>query len=290
LWQRQRRALQMLEWIAAPEALDQLARTLRSHPSPGIQAWAIEREEAESRTSRITPNGAVELILIEGGRFLMGSPTTDSQARESEQPQHEVSLSPFYLGKYPVTNEEYARFLAANPDVKEPELWSDRRSNGPRQPVVGVSWDEAKHFAEWAGGRLPSEAEWEYAARGGTTTRYWWGDEFETKRVNCEDSGSEWSGNRTSPVDAFPPNPWGLHDTAGNVLEWVADCWHENYEAAPEDAAPWLQSGGGDCGRRVLRGGSWLDGPWDVRSASRSRFTPDSRDYGVGFRLALDID
>jgi formylglycine-generating enzyme required for sulfatase activity len=290
LWQRQRRALSILEWIAAPEALDQLARTLRSHPSPGIQAWAIEREEAESRTSRITPNGAVELILIEGGRFLMGSPTTDSQARESEQPQHEVRLSPFYLGKYPVTNDEYARFLAANPDVKEPRFWSDRRFNGPRQPVVGVSWEEARHFAEWVGGRLPSEAEWEYAARAGTTTRYCWGDEFEAKRVNCDDSGSEWSGEQTSPVDAFPPNPSGLHDTAGNVLEWVEDCWHENYEGAPEDATPWLESGGGNCGRRVLRGGSWNSRTRNVRSASRYRFAPDLRNNSVGFRLAQDIN
>jgi formylglycine-generating enzyme required for sulfatase activity len=220
----------------------------------------------------------------------MGSPATDSAANKNERPQHAVTVSPFYLGEYPVTNEEYARFLEANPDVREPELWSDRRFNGPRQPVVGVSWDEARHFAEWAGGRLPSEAEWEYAARAGTQTTYWWGDKFEPKRVNCRDSGSEWGGEQASPVDAFPANPWGLHDTAGNVLEWVADCWHDTYEGAPENASPWLESGGGDCGRRVLRGGSWLMAWWDVRSGVRFGNSADFRNYDVGFRLAQDID
>jgi formylglycine-generating enzyme required for sulfatase activity len=134
--------------------------------------------------------------------------------------------------------------------------------------------------------RLPSEAEWEYAARAGTATRYWWGDEFEVKRVNCRESGSEWSGEQASPVDAFPPNPWGLYDTSGNVLEWVEDCWHDSYEGAPEDASPWLESGGGDCGRRVLRGGSWYFLPGHVRSATRFSYTADCRDNYVGFRLA----
>jgi formylglycine-generating enzyme required for sulfatase activity len=238
---------------------------------------------------RITSNGAVELLLIEGGRFLMGSPATDSDALKSERPPHTVNVSPFYLGKYPVNNEEYARFLEANPGVKEPRLWSDRRFNGPRQSVVGVSWEEARHFAEWAGGRLPSEAEWEYAARAGTQSTYWWGDEFEAKRVNCRGSGSEWSGEQTSPVDAFPPNPWGLYDTSGNVLEWVEDCWHENYKGAPSDGSAWLGDSA-DGGRRVLRGGSWSFRPRDVRSAGRYRGTAGGRNFRVGFRLAQDFN
>jgi formylglycine-generating enzyme required for sulfatase activity len=111
LWQRQRRALQMLEWIAAPAVLEALAETLLSHPSEELQAWARERRAAKTRAARITPNGAVEVFLIDGGRFQMGSPATDSDALEGEQPQHPVTVPPFYLGKYPVTNEEYARFL-----------------------------------------------------------------------------------------------------------------------------------------------------------------------------------
>jgi formylglycine-generating enzyme required for sulfatase activity len=220
----------------------------------------------------------------------MGSPATDGESGLDEKPQHEVAVSPFLIGRTPITNEEYGRFLQDTPKAREPDYWSERRFNGARQPVVGVGWEDAKAFAEWAGGRLPSEAEWEYAARAGTATRYWWGDEFEPKRVNCRESGSEWGGKQTSPVDAFPPNPWGLHDTAGNVLEWVEDCWHENYEGAPEDASPWLESGGGDCGRRVLRGGSWYSAPWYVRSAFRTRFPAAFRNLYVGFRLAQDIN
>jgi formylglycine-generating enzyme required for sulfatase activity len=196
----------------------------------------------------------------------------------------------FLIGRTPVTNEAYGRFLQYNEEAREPDYWSDRRFNGARQPVVGVSWEDARAFAEWAGGRLPSEAEWEYAARAGTTTRYWWGDEFEAKRVNSRHSGSEWSANQTSPVDAFPPNPWGLHDMSGNVWEWVQDCWHSSYKSAPEDGSTWLEPNSGDCGWRVLRGGSWDSIPWLVRSAWRSMFTADTRRTTVGFRLAQDID
>jgi formylglycine-generating enzyme required for sulfatase activity len=194
------------------------------------------------------------------------------------------------MGRAPVTNEEYGRFVQDNSKAQEPDFWSDRRFNAARQPVVGVSWEDARAFAEWAGGRLPSEAEWEYAARAGTTTRYWWGDEFEAKRVNCRDSGSEWGGKQTSPVDAFPPNPLGLYDSAGNVYEWVQDCWHDTYEGAPEDASPWLESGGGNCGQRLIRGGSWFDVPRDVRSATRNWLTRDYGDNYIGFRLAQDIN
>jgi formylglycine-generating enzyme required for sulfatase activity len=193
------------------------------------------------------------------------------------------------MGQTPITNEAYRRFLQSHPNAQEPAGWTERRFNGARQPVVGVSWDEARAFAEWAGGRLPSEAEWEYAARAGTTTRYWWGDDFEAERVNCRNSGSEWSGEQTSPVDAFPPNPWGLHDMSGNVHEWVQDCWHDSYEGTPSDGSAWLGNDV-DCGRRMVRGGSWGYGPRYIRSANRYRNADDLRSNYVGFRLAQDIN
>ncbi len=228
-----------------------------------------------------TGNGGVDLVLIKDGHFQMGSPTTEADSDDSERPQHEVAMPSFYLGKYPVTNAQYAQFMQANPKVVEPDYWSDRRFNGERQPVVGVSWEAANAFAQWAGGRLPTEAEWEYAARAGTTTRYWWGDEFESERVNAGCAIG-----RTSPVDAYAPNPWGLHDVVGNVWEWVEDCWNGSYTGAPTDGSA-LKSG--DCSRRVLRGGSWLTNPNRVRSATRNGGWRDYRYDYVGFRVAQDL-
>jgi formylglycine-generating enzyme required for sulfatase activity len=234
----------------------------------------------ESQSLQITQNGAVELLLIPGGRFRMGS----AGERDSEQPVHDVEVKPFYLGRYPITNEEYARFLQANSDVAEPLFWSDRRFNQARQPVVGVSWHEACRFAEWAGGRLPSEAEWEYACRAGTTTAYCWGDEIGHNRANGGESGSPWSGKQTSPVGSFPPNDFGLYDTHGNVWEWCQDHWHDNYLGAPRNSMAWEDVGS----QRVLRGGSWGSIPSTLRSAYRFRSYAVNRYDNIGFRLAQD--
>jgi len=241
--------------------------------------------ENTDRPGRVTSNGGVELLWIPDGRFRMGSP--EGEGYDDERPAHEVEVRPFYLGRYPVTSEEYARFMKANPDVEEPAWWSDRRFNQARQPVVGISWNEARKFAEWAGGRLPSEAEWEYAARAGTATEYWWGEDIGTNRANGVGTGSPWSGEQTSPVGSFEPNPFGLYDTAGNVWEWVQDSWYGTYDGAPADGSAW--EAGGDARLRVIRGGSWNDGPGYLRSASRDRWTPVNRDNYLGFRLAQDV-
>jgi formylglycine-generating enzyme required for sulfatase activity len=188
-----------------------------------------------------------------------------------------------------VTNEEFGWFLKANPEVEEPSFWGKRQLNQARQPVVGVSWEDAQRFAEWTGGRLPTEAEWEYAARAGTTTRYWWGDEVGKNNANCAECGSQWDGEQTGPGGSFQPNAFGLHDMLGNVWEWVEDCWHESYKGAPTDGSAWGKQQGDDCAQRVIRGGSWGHEPGSVRSANRTGLTPGSRYYGVGFRLAQDI-
>jgi formylglycine-generating enzyme required for sulfatase activity len=245
--------------------------------------WTVRTSMRAAAVSRYTANGGVELVAIPGGRFLMGSP--EGVGHDSERPQHEVEIRPFYQGRYPVTNEEYARFLQANPDAPEPRYWGDRRFNQARQPVVGVSWEEACRFAAWAGGRLPTEAEWEYACRAGTSTLYWWGDGIGENRTNCLDSSSPWSGKQASPVGSFAPNPFGLYDTHGNVWEWVRDNWHENYQGAPKDGTV---SDADGCGRRVVRGGSWSNAPANVRSANRNWNDLVNRFYYVGFRLAQD--
>ncbi|MBA2594463.1 MAG: formylglycine-generating enzyme family protein [Gammaproteobacteria bacterium] len=193
-------------------------------------------------------------MLIPGGTFPMGSPASDTEGSEQECPRHDVQVPDFYLGRHPVTNEEYGRFLKANPDGGEPSYWGDRRFNQARQPVVGVSWDDARRFARWAGGRLPTEAEWEYAARAGTATRYWWGDGVGKNNANCAGCGSQWDGKETAPIGSFRPNPFGLYDMLGNVWEWVEDCWHDGYEDAPTDGKAW--SAGDTCARCVIRGGS----------------------------------
>ena len=172
---------------------------------------------------------------------------------------------------------------------------------GNRDPV---SWDEAVEYARWLSEqtgkryRLPTEAEWEYAARAGTETEYWWGinDEYwyankmTPRMANCDDGGSIWGGKQTSPVGSFPHNQFGLYDTAGNVWEWVEDCWHKNYEGAPTDGSAWLEANGGDCSQRVRRGGSWRYPPLYMRASSRHSYGTDDRSNNIGFRLAQNLD
>ena len=158
--------------------------------------------------------------------------------------------------------------------------------------MVGVSWNDSVAFVKWLSEktgkpyRLPSEAEWEYAARAGTTTRYPWGDDPGENRANFHDSGSRWSGEQTSPVGSFEPNAFGLYDMIGNVWEWLQDCWNDSYKGAPRDGRAWES---GDCGLRVVRGGSWYDNPGNARVASRVRIEPTIRVSDLGFRLARTL-
>jgi formylglycine-generating enzyme required for sulfatase activity len=165
-----------------------------------------------------------------------------------------------------------------------------------------VSWEDAVEYAKWLSEqtgkryRLPTEAEWEYAARAGTETEYWWGNEMKSGMANCNAGDTRWGGKQTSPVGSFQPNPFGLYDTAGNVWEWVQDNWHGNYQGAPADGTAWeekksfwqsLASGG----QRVIRGGSWDYKPRNLRSSNRDRSYADFRNfYVLGFRLVQDIE
>ena len=219
------------------------------------------------------------MVVIPAGRFRMGC-VSGRDCHDAEEPVHEVELASFALGVYEVTFEEYER-LARATGRKSPPDWGFGRGD---RPVRGVPWEDAQAYAAWLSEetgedyRLPSESEWEYAARAGSTTRYSWGQDIGRNRANCDGCGSRWDGEATAPVGSFAANGWGLHDMHGNVKEWVEDCWHENYARAPRDGSAWTS--GGNCGRHVLRGGSWFDTPAALRSASR-------RDGGVDGAIGI---
>jgi formylglycine-generating enzyme required for sulfatase activity len=225
-----------------------------------------------------------EMIVIPAGTFKMGD--IQGTGDDSEKPVHTVSIAkPFAIGRYLITFEEYDRFASAT----SRSLPNDEGWGRGRQPAIDVSWDDTVEYAKWLSEqtgkryRLPTEAQWEFAARAGTETDYWWGNEMKSGMANC-------GRKQTSLVGSFQANPFGLYDTAGNVWEWVEDCWHQNYEGSPRDGSPWLEANEGDCGRRVMRGGSWFSTPELSRASGRSWLNAVYRSYGIGFRLAQDLD
>ena len=230
-----------------------------------------------------------EMVVLPTGRFRMGD--LDGSGRSNERPVRTVTISrPIAMGKYPVTFEEYDRFVSATGAARPADYGWGRGT----RPVIYVSQEDAKAYAVWLSKqtgkryRLPSEAEWEYAARAGTTTRYSWGDDIGRNRANCDGCGSEWDDTQTAPVGSFAANPFGLYDMHGNVEEWVEDRWHDNYEGAPSDGSAWTT--GGDKSRAVVRGGSWYYFPSWLRSAFRFGHLPSNRDFNLGFRLVQDLN
>ena len=230
-----------------------------------------------------------ELVVVPAGRFRMGC-VSGRDCQDDERPVHEVEVASFALGVYEVTFEEYDRFAR----VTNRDRPNDRGWGRGGRPVINVSWEDATAYAAWLSAetgeayRLPSESEWEYAARAGSTTRYAWGDDIGRNRANCDGCRSQWDDDRTAPAGSFAANAWGLHDIHGNVWEWTEDCSHENYARAPRDGSAWTR--GGNCGRRVLRGGSWYVDPRLLRSANRHRLAAELRYMHVGFRVARTLD
>jgi len=243
-----------------------------------------------------------EMVVIPAGSFMMGSPESEEGRYDTEGPQREVSIVRFALSRTEITFDDWGACVDAKGCQSNPSPSDEGWGRGSR-PVINVSWDDAKEYVAWlnrsVGGapyRLPSEAEWEYAARARTTTAYPWGEEASHEQANygtdecCNGLASgrdEWV--NTSPVGSFPSNSFGLQDMHGNVLEWVEDCWHEDYEGAPQNGSPWLSQQASGCSQRVLRGGSWYVNPRYLRSADRGRNDPVDRDDVVGFRLARTL-
>ena len=213
-----------------------------------------------------------EMVVIPAGSFQMGY-------------VHSVRIASFELSKYEVTFEEYDAFTDATGHERAYDVGWGRG----RRPVINVSWDDAVAYTQWLSSqtgenyRLPSEAEWEYAARAGSTTQFSWGNDIGVNRANCDGCGSQWDDRQTAPVGSFNANRWGLHDMHGNVWEWVQDCWNYDYEGAPSDGSAWES---GDCSVRVLRGGSWNNYPWHLRFAYRDGITSENRGNYDGFRVA----
>jgi formylglycine-generating enzyme required for sulfatase activity len=237
----------------------------------------------------------LEMVLIAGGSFLMGSPEHELERRESESPQHEVTIKPFCMGKYPVTQAQW-KAVAALPQVNG-ELDADPSEfKGENRPVEQVSWHDAVEFCDRLSShtkrsyRLPSEAEWEYACRAGTTTPFHFGETITSELANYDTNHTYGVGvkgvvrGETTPVGSFGvANAFGLYDMHGNVWEWCADHWHSNYEGAPRDGSAWRDNNYND--NRMLRGGSWFDNPELCRSAFRGNFVAGNRLDNYGFRV-----
>jgi formylglycine-generating enzyme required for sulfatase activity len=224
-----------------------------------------------------------ELVVVPAGSFTMGS------GAPYEGPLHKVTIAkPFAVGRFEVTFDEWDRCVADKGCSFKPD---DRGLGRGNRPVVNISWLDAKEFIAWLSRktgktyRLPSESEWEYIARGGTTSVFWWGRDVGQGQANCRECNS---GNalQTMPVGSFKPNPFGLFDTAGNAAEWVEDCWNDSYRGAPQDGAPWTA---GQCNWRGLRGGSYDSQAKFVASAARFRYDYDVRYPSNGFRVLREL-
>ena len=241
-----------------------------------------------------------EMVSIPGGSFHMGDLSGDSESM-NELPVHEVTIQPFRLGKYEVTFAQWGACVAdgsCGGYRPHDEGWG--RGN---RPVINVSWNDAQSYIDWlnsrtsGGYRLPSEAEWEYAARAGSKTKYSWGNDIGRNRANCmyrpiHEPGCYDHWDYTAPVGSFAANAWGLHDMHGNVEEWVQDCWHVNYQGAPNDGSAWVSGCNlidynHSTSLRVLRGGFWIGYARHLRSAYRgSGYYRSNRTPKGGFRLA----
>ena len=227
----------------------------------------------------------LEMVSIPGGSFLMGSPENEERRNNNESPQHQVNVPPFFLGKHPVTQQQYEAVMGNNPSYFK----------GANRPVEHISWNDAVEFCRRLSQktgknyRLPSEAEWEYACRGGTTVPFYFGPTITTDLANYNGNytyGSSFGGvyrNQTTDIGSFPANAFGLYDLHGNVWEWCEDVWHDDYNSAPTDGSAWESAG--NSSRRVLRGGSWDYTSWYCRSAVRRWVLADCKVSVIAFRV-----
>jgi formylglycine-generating enzyme required for sulfatase activity/class 3 adenylate cyclase len=221
---------------------------------------------------------APETIPLRGGSFTMGS-----NEENSEKPVHQVTIKPFAMGKFPVSVQEWNACAAA-------KACGFVAAGKDDAPVTNISWSDAKQYVAWLAEttkkpyRLPTEAEWEYAARAGTQTKYWWGDQFQPGMVNCKNCSDIATAEQPIKVGSFKPNPFGLYDMGGGVDQWVEDCWHKNYQGAPADGSAWVE---GDCASHVIRSGSWRNDARYARPSNRDGYDTNVRYPTHGFRVAL---
>jgi len=225
-----------------------------------------------------------EMVKLDSASYFRG----DNAGDDDEIPAMPINIKAFAIGSHEITFEQYDQFCD---DTKLPRPDDQEWGRGSR-PVMNVSWKDAVAYTQWLSRktgkvyRLPTDAEWEYAARAGTVTRFWWGNKTDIAMANCEGCESIWSGEKTAPVGRFPANSFGLYDTAGNVFEWVSDCYHNTFEHAPKDGTALDKPG---CGKRVIRGGAWSFPAKESRSANRWRDFPTRRSDDTGFRVVREL-
>jgi formylglycine-generating enzyme required for sulfatase activity len=272
-WPRPAAEVPASEMASAPAA----APASEPEQAPTLAASAAAME----RTFRDCPD-CPEMARLEGGAFMIGSPPSEVGRRAWEGPQRNMQIAPFAISVREVTFAEWDACVAAGGCGRYAP--PDRGWGRGVHPVLMVSWNDAQTYVRWLserGGRtyrLPSEAEWEFAARGGAATAYWWGDRYDPSQVAL---------GRTSDAGAHAANPFGLFDVTGNVAEWVEDCYVNGYAEIPADGRAMQQ---GNCAQRVVRGGSWRDNAQGLRLANRSRIARGTRDAGVGFRVAMAMN
>jgi formylglycine-generating enzyme required for sulfatase activity len=230
----------------------------------------------------------LEMIAIPGGTFLMGAPKGESD--DDERPQHEVTIPPFFMGKYPVTQEQWKAVMGSLPPCRCP---------GDKRPIDRVSWEDAVKFCQRLSNQiersynLPSEAQWEYACRAGTTTPFYFGETLTADVANYNGEFTYWAEpkgiyrHEALEVGSLPPNTFGLYNMHGTIWEWCADPWHPDYTGAPTDGSVW--EAGGDPSLRIVRGGSWHDNPQICRSATRLKLNPAAGEDFVGFRIVTQL-
>ncbi|WP_236572423.1 SUMF1/EgtB/PvdO family nonheme iron enzyme [Burkholderia sp. 8Y] len=290
----------------AKARIDRLKATASARPSvaasPAIAAPASAPAKAAGTVTSTAPTTTPKptgneikdcpqcplMIPIVPGTFMMGSNNDDP----GEKPSHRVTLGrPFAIGKYEVTVEQWNACADAGACTR---IAPDSNASAPppaNSPMRNVSWDDAQVYVKWlskVGGkpyRLPSEAEWEFAARGGTQSTFWWGDRMKKGTADCKDCGEPYHPDAPVPVGSFKPNGYGLYDMNGSVWEWVADCWHSSYKGAPADGRVWDEP---SCSVRVIRGGSWREGGDYMQSATRFKYSASVRQSQNGFRVARD--
>jgi formylglycine-generating enzyme required for sulfatase activity/serine/threonine protein phosphatase PrpC len=256
-------------------------------PEPVAEPEPVVVDKSETFRDKLKAggNGPV-MIKLPAGSFRMGGASAVVSA--DERPRHKVNIRSFMVSVYEVTFDEYYRFAKATKRKKPKSGGQDTKTH----PVVDVSWDDAFAYTRWLSKqtgkryRLLSEAEWEYAARGGTTTSFWWGYKSGVSNAHCFDCKSDYNTSKSAKVGTYKPNPFGLYDTAGNVFEWVHDCYHRNYNDAPDDGSVWE---GGDCKVRVVRGGAYRSPADSMRVENRDKFKSNKGQYNVGFRVARDL-
>jgi formylglycine-generating enzyme required for sulfatase activity len=266
-------------------------------------SWQIQRtkKQAEFFTESLGQNEILEMVSIPGGEFLLGSPEDEAQRSETEGPLLSVQIKSFFMGKFPITQSQWAA-VAALPKVEIDLKREPSHFSGGNRPVEQVSWNEAIEFCTRLSQRtgkkyrLPSEAEWEYACRAGTNTPFYFGETISTDLANYNGKGVYGSGvpgeyrEQTTEVGSFAANAFGLYDMHGNVWEWCQDTWHDNYSSAPTDGRPWVDGHFDNYYRyRSMRGGSWYLVPVGCRCAARDRRLPGYRHNFLGFRVVLEM-